>query len=83
MKDQAKKEHKHNLVYIVNCPSQACTKTYIGETARRLTPGFKEHGGKSEQSNLTRHSVDSGHSLVQFKKSHANSVQKHKHQKNS
>ena len=25
-----------------------------------------EHGGKSEQSNVTRHSVDSRHSLVQL-----------------
>ena len=25
-----------------------------------------EHGGKSEQSNVTRHSVDSGHNLVQL-----------------
>ena len=66
MKDQAKKEHKHNLVYIVNCPSQACTKTYIGETARRLTSRLEEHSGKSEQSNMTRHSIDSGHSLVQL-----------------
>ena len=26
---------------------------------------IKEHGGKCEQSNVTRHSVDSGHNLVQ------------------
>ena len=57
MKDQAKKEHKHNLVYIVNCPSQACTKTYIGETARRLTSRLEEHSGKSEQSNVTQFST--------------------------
>ena len=66
IKDQVKKEHQHNLVYIVNCPSQACTQTYIGETARRLTSGLEEHSGKSEQSNVTRHSIDSGHSLVQL-----------------
>ena len=26
---------------------------------------IKEHGGKCKQSNVTRHSVDSGHNLVQ------------------
>ena len=66
IKDQIKKEHQHNLVYIVNCPSQACAQTYIGETARRLTSRLEEHSGKSEQSNVTRHSIDSGHSLVQL-----------------
>ena len=50
----------------MNCPSQACTKTYIGETARRLTSRLEEKSGKSEQSNVTRHSIDSGHSLVQW-----------------
>ena len=50
---------------MVNCPSQACTKTYIGETATRLTSRIEEHSGKSEQSNVTRRSVDSGHSLLQ------------------
>ena len=52
IKDQVKKEHQHNLVYIVNCPSQACTQTYIGETARGLTPRLAEHSGKSKQSSV-------------------------------
>ena len=58
IKDQVKKEHQHNLVYIANCPSQASTQTYIGETARRLTSRLEEHSGKSKQSNVTRHSID-------------------------
>ena len=57
IKDQDKKEHKHNSVYIMNCPPQVCTKTYIGETAKRLTSRIEETGGKSEQSNVTRHSL--------------------------
>ena len=36
------------------------------ETARRLTSRLEEHSGKSEQSNVTRHSIDSRHSLVQL-----------------
>ena len=50
---------------MVNCPSQLCNKICIGKTARRLTSRIKVHGSKSEQSNRTRHSVDSGHKLVQ------------------
>ena len=50
---------------MVNCPSQLCNKTYIGETAIRLATGVEGHGGKCEQSNATRHSVDSGHNIVQ------------------
>ena len=50
----------------MNCSSQACNQTHIGETARRLASRLEEHSGKSEQSNVTRHSIDSGHSLVQL-----------------
>ena len=49
----------------MKCPSHSCNETYIGETAKRLASKIKEHGGKCEQSNVTRHSVDSGHNLVQ------------------
>ena len=38
---------------------------YIDETAKRLASRIKEHGGKCEQSDVTRHSFDSGHNLVQ------------------
>ena len=47
----------------MNCPS--CNKRNIGETARRLASRIEENGGKYEQSNVTTHSVDSGHNWVQ------------------
>ena len=38
---------------------------YILAKPRRLASIIEEHGGRCEQSNVTRHSVDSGHNLVQ------------------
>ena len=49
---------------MVECPSQSCNNTCIGETARSLPSGIEQHGGKCEQSNMIRHSVVSGHNLV-------------------
>ena len=65
IKHQVEQEQKHELVYMVNCPSQSCNKTYIDETAIRLTTGVEENGGKCEQSNVQRHPFDSGHNLIQ------------------
>ena len=82
IKHQVEQEQKHELVYMVNCPSQLCNKTYIGETAKRLATGVEGHGGKCEQSDVTRLSVDSGHNLVQpsnFKILTQIHVQRHKH----
>ena len=79
IKHPVEQQQKHELVYMVNCPSQSCNKTYIDETAIRLTTGVEENGGKCEQSNVTRHSVDSGHNIVQpsiFYNSYANLVQR-------
>ena len=36
VKDQTKLEHKHNLTYLVKCPENTCSDTYLGETARKL-----------------------------------------------
>ena len=36
IKDQTKLEHKHDLTYLVKCPENTCSETYLGETARRL-----------------------------------------------
>ena len=36
IKDQTKLEHKHDLTYLVKCPENTCSETYIGKIARRL-----------------------------------------------
>ena len=37
IKDQTKLVHKHDLTYLVKCPENTCSETYLGETARRLS----------------------------------------------
>ena len=36
IKDQKKLEHKHDLTYLVKCPENTGSATYLNETARRL-----------------------------------------------
>ena len=33
IKDQTKLEHKHGLTYLVKCPENTSSETYLGETA--------------------------------------------------
>ena len=33
IKDQTKLEHKHDLTYLVKCPENTCSETYLGENA--------------------------------------------------
>ena len=56
IKDSTKKEHKHDLVYSVKCPEEACKKTYNRETGRRL--------GKGINSNVYEYSVNFNHAFV-------------------
>ena len=66
-KDKIKKEHKHNVVYMAECPETTCGATYIGETARRLELRISEHSGKDEHSVMLRHSLDKCHQAVKLK----------------
>ena len=45
IKDDANKQHKHNLVYFSRCPPMSCTDSSIGETARRLSVRAVDHDG--------------------------------------
>ena len=54
--------HTHNVVYEAICPSDNCTKRYLGKTDRRLGVRAKEHLG--EQSHLGLHTVRAGHRPV-------------------
>ena len=60
VKDNTHKVHKHNVIYKASCPVPTCNATYIGETARRLD----QHGGKDNNPCFFRHSVDTGHAMV-------------------
>ena len=64
IKDQTKLEHKHDLTYLVKCPENACSETYLGETARRLNERIIEHADKDNKSQMPMHTLQSGHPSV-------------------
>ena len=43
LKDQTKKDHKHDVVYYAECPGNQCIEDYTGKTGRRLTERVKDH----------------------------------------
>ena len=63
-KDQRKLEQKHNLTYLVKCPENTCSETYLDETVRRLNERKMEHAGKDKKSYMLKHTLQSGHPSV-------------------
>ena len=53
IKDQTKLEHKHDLTYLVKCPENKCSETFLGETSRRLNERI-----------MLKHTLQSGHPSV-------------------
>ena len=64
IKDTTKLDHRHDLVYKIECPDNKCKEIYIGETKRRLSVRVNEHSGKDRQSLVAKHTLDSGHGKV-------------------
>ena len=58
LKDQTKKDHRHDVVYYAKCPEKECTEGYTAETGKHLTEHVKHHSGKDLKSNLFKHSVE-------------------------
>ena len=52
IKDQTKLVHKHDLTYLVKCPENTCSETYLGKTARRLNERIMEHAGKDKKPHM-------------------------------
>ena len=50
IKDKTKFDHKHDLVYYVECPK--CQEDYIGEIGRRLHERICDHSGKYGKSHM-------------------------------
>ena len=57
VKDRAKFEHKHDVIYFGKCPEQNCTDDYLRESARRISERIIDHGGRDQKSHLFRHTV--------------------------
>ena len=64
LKDKPQKQHEHNIIYTVTCPTPDCRATYIGETSRRLSVRVGEHSGKDKNSHVYKHSLKEGHRPV-------------------
>ena len=62
IKDEIAKQHKHNVVYVAQCPD--CDDKYVGETGRRLQERVKEHAGGDKNSHVFKHSNEKQHQLV-------------------
>ena len=58
LKDQTKKDHRHDVVDNVKRPEEECRVDYTAETGKRLTEHVKHHSGKDLKSNLFKHSVE-------------------------
>ena len=64
IKDKAKFDHKHGLVYYIKCPE--CHEDYIGEIGRRLHERISEHSGKDSKSHMLKHPLQNNHKHVSF-----------------
>ena len=60
MKDKISIEHKHDLIYKVQCPDLNCDETYIGEIGRR----FSERTLVVMINHLYEHAEKTGHENV-------------------
>ena len=56
--------HKQGLTYLVQCPKNTCSETFLGETARILNERRMEHAGKNSKSHMFKHTFQSGHPFV-------------------
>ena len=52
VKDMTKFEHKYDVIYFGKCPEQNCTDNYLGESARRVSEGIIDHGGRDKKLHL-------------------------------
>ena len=64
IKDDANKQHAHDLVHFGGCPSTTCTDSYIGETARGLPNRGVNHTGRDTKMHIIRHCLNSDHEAV-------------------
>ena len=64
VKDNIRKEHKHDLIYKAQCPDLNCDETYIGEIGRRFSERIIDHSGRDDKSHLYEHAEKTGHGNV-------------------
>ena len=61
IKYKISKKHKHNLIYIAQCPDLNCDETYIGEIGMRFSERIIDHSGRDDKSHLHLHAEKTRH----------------------
>ena len=64
VKDKTNFEHNYDIFYHGTCPETDCPENCIRETARRIAERVKDHSGKDLHSHLFKHTVESGHKVL-------------------
>lgn len=64
IKDDTKKQHEHDLVYLGECPTSGCIENYIGETERRINERVIDHACRDKKSHLLKHHHNTNHDSV-------------------
>ena len=58
IKDKTKFEHKHDIIYLANCPEDNCSENYIGESGRPISERIIDHNGRDQKLHIFRHSSE-------------------------
>ena len=66
IKDKTIFSHNHDIIYHGNCPENGCADNYIGETIRRISERVLDHTGKDINSDLYKHSIETGHQTLEI-----------------
>ena len=64
IKDKAKFEYQHDLVYYVNYTEPSCRDNYVGETGRKILERIKDHSGRDHASHMVKHNIETSHTDV-------------------
>ena len=64
IKDKAKFEHQHDLVYYANCTKPFCRDNYVGKTGRRIIEIIKDHSGRDHASYMVKRNFETSHTDV-------------------
>ena len=64
VKDKTDFEHNHDLIYHTKYPESTCINDYVGESARRVTEGIKDHSGRNHISDVLKHSIEKSHKIL-------------------
>ena len=65
-KDKMKKEHLHNVTYLIRCPDKTCKSKYAGQTKCRMKKRTTEHNESDKKSHMFIHSEQTKHKKVEI-----------------